>query len=173
MKAESIPKDVKSLRAGESKVAMNQLVYDDPLLDVVWDHRFKVAEVETTRIRESMSLAWSKQKNSERSHTTNTSSRSRHKCPPTCDCPTTSRWPARPQSTAFTRRKKVRANGSKSQTPGPNDDEDGEDDSEPEDMSNLGKQNATGTRDIAAESSTKTCGHCQKIKKPPRGKEIA
>lgn len=158
--------------------------YDDGLVPKRWveeagalqllpDTEFKAAEQTTKEIRERMTAAWLRQEDAKRTQPLSSTMKTSSKCPPMCDCvsqlvdrhqeiSTKGEPGARSRINVFGVLKRSTANNIThssllDRTPI---------------TANVAEEKVEPL-DLAAESSTKTCDQCKKIKKPPRGKKIA
>ena len=140
------------------------------------DPGFNASEAETERIREDIRAAWRSKSRSKAQTSTKTLTVSGQGSPPTCKCPPETH--ARPRSKTTSKSKTSLPNNgetcSKTQSAGNADeDEDSDQGSEAVSKAIPNRGSANGNQDTAEETTARTCGQCQKYKKPPRGKKLA
>ena len=148
-------------------------VGDNIAVDFFPDHEYKAAFKETLRIREQMSMEWSKQRNEGKVRRLEKPGRSTRKCPETCDCFQLNLGPPKRGTPAGGPRSKMRVSQSRT---GRGEGVTGslDDSSSEASLVDVEKTKTTrGSPDTATEISAKTCDRCLKIKKAPGGKKIA
>ena len=161
---------MRSWRILHSQLPKDGYLDDAFALEFVPDLEYATAVIETKRIRDNLSTAWSSRKVAQTSQPIKNAQKPTSKRPPTCDCPSATHPQTRPKSKTPTMKSRFQVRLPEVAANETGEISDSDEDAASKDAATMLEGESS---DRLAESSARTCTKCEKLKRAPRGKKIA